>query len=174
MNEMVFYPSRTKFMFFSIVTFLIGLFFTYIPMMMLFGSTETDWITGIIFALIAIILLPVSYVLFKKAINKEDGVIINDKGISINVHSPKIGFIPWEDIEGCLLYSVQGQPMIGFIIPNEEEYVNRFNGISKTMLVANQKMGFPAINISLNTIKDKTGLLEALERQKVGFYEKEA
>ena len=172
MNDLVFYPTRIKMILLSIVAFLAGVFCIYLSYISFTDPAEENWFMGIISLLLVIIILPASFFMLKKSLMQEGAVIINDKGITINVQMPKIGFIPWQDIEGCLLYSVSGQTMIGFIIPNEDEYINKFSGMGKKALQANQAMGHPAINIALNLIKDKVGLLEELEKN-VGFYEKE-
>ncbi|WP_158661033.1 STM3941 family protein [Bacillus kwashiorkori] len=170
MNEKFFYFARGRMFFLSFLTLGLAVLFGGISINIAFNTLEQDMIAFIVFVLTAIILLPVGIFIMKKALKKEPAVIINSQGITIMAFYPAVGYIPWEEIDGIIPYEVKGQPMIGFILHDEDKYLNKFSGVKKKLFLANRRMGFPAFNVPINNLKDKTGFLEALEENNVGVY----
>lgn len=170
MQNKEFFDSRARMIGFSILTITLTLVFGGISLAMLFGSITLEIPMFILSLILTIVLIPVSIVLLKKATTNEPSVVISTQGIIINGYIPKIGFIPWEDIDGCIPYQINKQAMLGFILFDEDKYVNKFTGMNKKLLEANRGMGYPAINVSINNLKDKEGFFEALAEQNIGFY----
>lgn len=170
MNEKLFYDSKGRMVGLSILTITLSIAFGFAAISMLTGGMEMEPLMFILLIGITLILLPTSFFLMKKVKNNEPSVIVNEKGITINGYIPKIGFIPWEDIEGCLPYSLQGQLLLGFVLYDEEKYLNKFTGMNRKILEANKGMGFPAVNIAIKNLKDREGFLNSLEENKVAFF----
>lgn len=63
-----------------------------------------------------------------------------------------VGYIPWEDIAPIQLTSYLNQTFISIAVKNEEAYLSQMNFLlQRSAYKANLRMGFPLINISLNT-----------------------
>ncbi|MFJ8268693.1 STM3941 family protein [Peribacillus asahii] len=170
MNKQSFYESKVKLIGLASLTIMLSLIFGAVAISMIAGIIEMSWVMFVLSIIITIILVPTSLKLISKAKGNEPSVIVSTEGIEINGYIPKIGFIPWEDIDGCVPYSLNGQNFIGFILYDEEKYLKKFTGVNRKILEANRGLGYPVINVSLNTLKEKNSFLEALEEQNVGFY----
>lgn len=170
MNEKEFYDSKTRMIGLSVITIALSIIFGGIAISMIIGVLQMDWLVFFVFLIVTIILVPVSLVLLKRSKTNEPSVVISEEGIVINGFIPKIGFIPWKDIDGCVPYKLNKQPMLGFILYDEDKYLNKFTGMNRKILEANRGMGFPAINVPINNLKDKDGFFEALAEQNVAFY----
>jgi hypothetical protein len=171
-NDMkkLFYDSIAKLIGFSTVTIMLSLIFGAVAIGMGIGLVEMNWVLFFLFSILTLILGSTSFILLKKVLVNEPSVIVSSEGIEINGYIPKIGFVPWEDIDGCLPYTLNGQPLLGFVLYDEEKYLKKFNGMNRKILEANKGLGYPAINIPLINLKEKKGLLASLEERKVGFY----
>jgi hypothetical protein len=170
MNEKLFYDSKAKLIGFSMVIIVLSLIFGAVAIGMGIGFVEVNWVMFFLFSILTLILGPTSFILLKKVMINEPSVIVMTDGIEINGYIPRIGFIPWEDIDGCIPYTLNSQPLLGFVLYDEEEYLKRFTGMKRKILEANRGLGYPAINIPLTNLKEKESLLEALEELNVGFY----
>lgn len=167
MNEKYFYDSKGRMIILSLMTIALSLSFGFIAISMLMGGIPMDLILFVFLMGITLILCPTSFYLMKKVKSNEPSVIVSEKGITINGYIPKIGFIPWGDVEGCLPYKLKGELLLGIVLYDEEKYLDKFTGMNRKILEANKGMGFPAINIAIESLKDGKGLLDSLEENKV-------
>ncbi|MDL4841725.1 STM3941 family protein [Aquibacillus rhizosphaerae] len=170
MDKKMFYNSRARLIGFAIFIMSMALLFGGLAIFMGTGNLEMDWFLFSLSITLVIILVPILFLLVKKVVANKPAVIVSTKGIDIIGFTPKVGFIPWEDIEGCFPYSLKGNDMLGFVHRQEDAYINTFSGTNRKMLEINKNSGFPAINVALGHLKDPTSFLDALEEQHVNFY----
>ncbi|SMO80356.1 STM3941 family protein [Melghirimyces algeriensis] len=170
MNRKLFYESKAKLIGLASFGIFLSLVFGTVAICMMMGIIKMNGIMFFLSMIITMIMIPVSVKLISKVKRNEPTVIVSAEGIEMNGYVPKVGFIPWEDIDGCIPYSLKGQNLIGFILYDEEKYLNKFTGMNRKILEANRSLGYPAINVSLNTLKEKESFIKALEEQNVGFY----
>lgn len=105
-------------------------------------------IAGILFFGLAI------FVIFKKLISKNAGLIISDKGIIDKASAANVGLIPWSDIVEIATTKVMKQEFLTLKVRNPEEYIARQSNflLRKTMQLNFKNYGSP-IQISANNLK---------------------
>jgi len=109
------------------------------------------------------------YFLGKVFFQKEANVTISDDGLTLRGTAGP-GFIPWEDIEGVLPYEVHNNATLGIILQDEEKYIEAMPKKGRRLARLNQRTGFPAFNIGLSNIKEKSELIDLLMEMNVGFF----
>jgi hypothetical protein len=100
-----------------------------------------------------LVLFVLIFALPKKLKNKKPTLILSEKGIAGIFHSETI--IPWEDIEGFLYYRYQHQLLLGILLKDQEKYINKITPFQQKLANINTKMGLPAFNINIRTLKEK-------------------
>lgn len=135
--------------------------------------TGIEKFVGLNFFIDVLMVFLFSFILFffyRKVLSKEPAVLVSDKGITINGYAAKIGLIPWTEVKGCVEYSVKGQRLLGILLHNEDQFLNKIPTAKKNILMAHKTQGNPVINIPINNLKDKKGFLAALDQENVTFY----
>lgn len=75
-------------------------------------------------------------------------VVINDKGIEDR--RGKIGVIRWEDIRSLSIGSVNSAKFLCVELSDPERYLSRLSRWGRLLAVANEALGFPALNIGFS------------------------
>ncbi|MCK1237598.1 hypothetical protein MX003_08105 [Streptococcus uberis] len=97
--------------------------------------------------------------------------MINDLGVYDHSTAIAIGFIPWQDIEAIQLTSLFNQTFISISVKDQQSYLKKMTVLQRLTTKANLKMGYPLINITLNTTGQKPEkVMEEIERQFGGYY----
>ena len=62
----------------------------------------------------------------RKLSRPASGIVIDDRGITLNEHGPDIGLIEWDDIQGFKTYRPAGSPrMLVLLTDQPEKYIDR-------------------------------------------------
>ena len=155
------HKNKAKYVLFAIICFIVA---AACFLFMLSGISESDWGSALFAGALFLILLFTTLALVRR---------IRGSSVVIRLESTHIEFLdipnhplrfPWSEIKGFEVYKVQGQPLLGFVLEDEEKYIQELPGVTKTMLKANQKMGCPAFNIGLRNIKKPDEALEAIAK----------
>lgn len=165
MTEPIIIPSnKLGNLFYAVISFLfvfVGFFMCLIP----------DILIQFI-GVIAILFYGLCFVTFlKRIVNKTPILLINDLGVSDHSTAIAIGFIPWQDIEAIQLTSLFNQTFISISVKDQQSYLKKMTVLQRLTTKANLKMGYPLINITLNTTGQKPEkVMEEIERQFEGYY----
>ena len=86
-----------------------------------------------------------------KLLDKKPALIINQKGIVDNISMAKAGFIPWKNINGCLIGKLSGVDQLMIKVKDHHAIMDKQSSLRKSMLqVPIQDHGTPvAINVKL-------------------------
>ena len=131
---------------------------------LLYAGRYSDWGPALLAGALALILLMTTLALFRR---------IRGSSVVIRLEPAYLEFLdipnhplrfPWNEVKGFEVYTVQGQPLLGFVLEDEEKYLEGLPAVTKTLLKANQKLGCPAFNIGLRNIKKPDEALEALAK----------
>lgn len=77
-------------------------------------------------------------------------LVLNDHGVFDRTLG--IGVIPWEEIIGAELKSIQGNHFVCLQIRNPERWLGQISPLKRAMVSANQKLGFSLLNLNLGEI----------------------
>ena len=97
----------------------------------------------------------------KKLLNNQPGLVLNNLGITENSTATPAGFIPWKDIAGFNVCSIEGQRILAVALTNSESYIqvgssiNRFSNKTKY-----KKFGSPVLIVSKSLKIDFDSLLK--------------
>ncbi|KYG26962.1 STM3941 family protein [Alkalihalobacillus trypoxylicola] len=166
MKERRFYFSQSRMRMFMLLTLGLSIFLFAI---IYYEYTETGSIDFFILA-VSVLLLFLS-VVFRKKMNAGPVVVMNGNGIDFLGTAPKFGFVSWDEIKGAVLFKTEKQIFVGFLLENEDEFMEKYNGISLELMKLNQRMGNPVVNISYNNLKDKEEFIVVLQEFNVDIYE---
>lgn len=84
-----------------------------------------------------------------------------------------LGFVPWEDIENVQLHHMFNQTFISVSVKDQEAYLAKMSTLQRNATKANLKMGYPLINITLNTTgKNPRTVYQEIKDQLGHFYRK--
>jgi hypothetical protein len=78
--------------------------------------------------------------------------VIDDVGFLDNSSAVSVGFIPWADISGVHVSSLQNQRFLAVSVDDAEKYLNRVNPLKRALMRVNQSMVGTVINISLSAL----------------------
>ena len=92
-----------------------------------------------------------SYYYAKRIFQNQPLLQVDETGVTDHSSAFAVGHIPWEDIVSIQLTSYLNQTFISIAVKNEEAYLAQMNFLQRSAYKANLRMGFPLINISLNT-----------------------
>lgn len=88
----------------------------------------------------------------KRLLDKNMGIIVNEKGIMDNSSLVGVGLIKWEDIVSIEKSNVRSTNFLLINVKNPETYINTATGIKSKLLNANYKSYGTPISISSNFI----------------------
>ncbi|WP_443255811.1 STM3941 family protein [Streptococcus sp. S784/96/1] len=113
--------------------------------------------------------LQCAVIFFKRLIFPRPLLIVNDDGILDQSAAIRVTqTIPWKDIKDIQLTYYFTQTFISAYLFNEEKYLNRINSWAKKAYLTNRKLGFPLVNIILNTSNQKPEDILATIEQNYG------
>ncbi|GBG02800.1 hypothetical protein AZSI13_21270 [Azospira sp. I13] len=76
-----------------------------------------------------------------------------------------VGVIPWSEITGASLGSVQGTPFICLELRHPERWLEKLSPIKRALVSANQALGFSALNLNLSAVAaDPAEVLELIQK----------
>jgi hypothetical protein len=81
------------------------------------------------------------------------GLVIDAEGIVDNSSGVSAGRIPWSDIRGFTVTTVQGQRFLTVKVANPKKYVQRGHVLKRLLVNANATYFGGAIQISANSLK---------------------
>jgi hypothetical protein len=77
-------------------------------------------------------------------------LVIDDHGVLDRTLG--VGVIPWTEIVGAQLHSIQGHGFISLKLRDEERWKEKLSPIKRAMIPANEALGFSAFNLNLSAI----------------------
>ena len=92
------------------------------------------------------------YALFK-LFDTAPGLIVDAEGIIDNSSGVSAGRIPWSDISGFKISTIQKQRFLTIEVYDAEKYVRRANVLKRPLVALNAKYFGSPIQISANTLK---------------------
>lgn len=78
-------------------------------------------------------------------------LIVNEQGLTDRSSLIALGFIPWEDIKDLTIRPHLGQTYLSVSLVDNAPYLAKMKWLQERVCQANLKMGFPLVNIVLNT-----------------------
>jgi hypothetical protein len=81
------------------------------------------------------------------------GLIVDSKGIFDNSSGISAGLIPWSDITGFKIGSIQGQRFLSIEVRNPDKYIQRASGLKRLLVSLNARYFGGPIHISSNSLK---------------------
>ena len=86
-------------------------------------------------------------------------LVIDDSGIYDRTIG--IGKIPWSEIEGAYIRSIQGNDFICLKLRNQDAYLDKLSSVKRSMVKANEALGFTPISLNLSGVAaDSDQILE--------------
>jgi hypothetical protein len=90
---------------------------------------------------------------FLKLFDHTPGLIVDSKGIFDNSSGISAGLIPWSDITGFSVSSIQGQRFLSIEVRNPDLYIQRASGLKRMLVSLNARYFGGPIHISSNALK---------------------
>lgn len=88
-------------------------------------------------------------------------LVIDEQGILDRTLG--VGIIPWSEITGAYLRSIQGNSFICLEVLNPERWLERLSPIKRAMVPANEALGFTVLNLNLSAVSaEPAELLELI------------
>jgi len=143
MTTITFQSSRLKYA----VLLLIAIFAVSVGAMMVVDAKAKDaWIGwgGIIFFGASIPLFA------REMFDTKPRLVLNDEGVFDRTLG--VGIIPWSEITGATLRSVNRNYFICLEVRNPEQWTARLPPLKRAMVSANKALGFAALNLNLSAI----------------------
>ena len=88
-----------------------------------------------------------------KLFDSAPGLIVDDEGIIDNSSALAAGRIPWSDIRGFEIRTVQNQRLLTIEVHNPEKYVQRAHVLKRPLVAINARSFGGPIQISSNALK---------------------
>ena len=161
MNELIIKSSPWKFIF----LLLISLAFVGAGVFMLFagGPRPVAWLSIVFFGACAA-------VFFWQTADSRPRLIFTDDGVYDRTLG--IGTIPWPEIDGAYVRSIQGNDFICLELAHPEKYLDRLSPIRRSMANANKALGFTPVSLNLSGLDGNTEevfefLLKRLEHHRI-------
>lgn len=112
-------------------------------------------------------------ILIKRIFTSHSLLIVDEQGMTDHSSALALGFVPWEDIENIQLRHMLNQTFISVSVKDQEAYLAKMSTLQRNATKANLKMGYPLINITLNTTgKNPRTVYQEIEDQFGHFYRK--
>lgn len=112
-------------------------------------------------------------ILFKRIFTSHSLLIVDEQGMTDHSSALALGFVPWEDIENVQLRHMLNQTFISVSVKDQEAYLAKMSTLQRNATKANLKMGYPLINITLNTTgKNPKVIYQEIENKFGHFYRK--
>lgn len=99
--------------------------------------------------------------------DKKVGLTISNEGIIDNTNATSIGLIKWENIERIKTEQVMSTKFLLIFTNNQDEILNKVNGIKRKLMSTNAKMYGTPISITANTLKYDFNELEKIIMNKL-------
>ncbi|MFU2203314.1 STM3941 family protein [Streptococcus hyovaginalis] len=131
-------------------------------------------ILPILVGLFAIAFFGCGFIIFVKRIfNNQPLLMVDQHGITDHSSALALGFVPWQDIENIQLRHMLNQTFISVSVKDQEVYLAKMSSLQRNASKTNLKMGYPLINISLNTTgKNPRKIYQDIEDRFGHFYGK--
>jgi hypothetical protein len=149
--------SKKKMLSMSIGAFafvLLGIWFIINPPIQekgLFSNAKVIQVLGIISVLFFGLLL---FTFFRKILDKQPGLIIDEHGITDNASAVSAGHIPWSEIQQLKTIKESGQYFLMIIVDDPYKYIERQKSpLKRKISDLNFKRYGSPINISANTLE---------------------
>ena len=113
-----------------------------------------------------------SYYYAKRIFQDRSLLLVDETGVIDHSTAFAVGHIPWEDITSIQLTAYLNQTFISIAVKNEEAYLSQMNFLQRSAYKANLRMGFPLINISLNTSAQSPAAIFAEIEARFGHFYK--
>ena len=113
-----------------------------------------------------------SYYYAKRIFQDRPLLLVDETGVTDHSTAFAVGHIPWEDITSIQLTAYLNQTFISIAVKNEEAYLSQMNFLQRSAYKANLRMGFPLINISLNTSAQSPAAIFAEIEARFGHFYK--
>ncbi|MGT2832276.1 STM3941 family protein [Streptococcus halotolerans] len=97
-------------------------------------------------------------------------LIIDEQGITDHSSALAIGFIPWKDIENIEIRHMFNQIFISVEVTSHEAYLAKMTPLQRHATKANLKMGYPLVNITLNTTGTNPQTIHQRIKEDFGHY----
>ncbi len=169
--EQHFYLAKGKMFGIFVLMVLLLLLSTALIGSMLFIDEELAIGTFTILVLIFLLFAWCTIFIGKKLVNSEPAVTVSPHGLTIYMSEPID--IKWSDIEGFVPYVYQRNRFLGVVLTNENEYIDNLQPTGRRLAKLNQKLNFPAFNVSMNLLKEEEAFLEALGKNNAIFFMEE-
>ncbi len=89
-------------------------------------------------------------ILIWKIADRRSGLVIDSNGLhSLN---SKVGTIPWVDIAGAYVKSIQQQTFICLRFHDESKYISKLSAVDKVCLATVTNMGFTTVSINVTDL----------------------
>ncbi|MGX7775817.1 STM3941 family protein [Streptococcus pluranimalium] len=112
-------------------------------------------------------------ILFKRIFTSYSLLIVDEQGMTDHSSALALGFVPWKDIENVQLRHMLNQTFISVSVKDQEAYLTKMSTLQRNATKANLKMGYPLINITLNTTgKNPKVIYQEIENKFGHFYRK--
>ena len=90
---------------------------------------------------------------FLKLFDSAPGLIVDSKGIFDNSSGISAGLIPWTDITGFKVGSIQRQRFLSIEVRNPDKYIQRASGLKRLLVSLNARYFGGPIHISSTSLK---------------------
>jgi hypothetical protein len=152
MPQLVIRASRTKYALFLILA--VG--FTAAGVFMIVTAKGSDQAIGWACTLFFGAGIPL---FIKQLVDTRARLVIDDAGVFDRTLG--IGVIPWQEITGAYLRSIASSDFICLELRNPELFLGKLSPIKRSVMRANESLGFTPINLNLSGVKgDSRDILE--------------
>ena len=103
-----------------------------------------------IFSLVGALGFFLCFVFFVYATKQKELFIADHTGISDQSSAIALGFIPWSHVAHMHLCNINTQTFIAVWLQEEEVFLKRLNHFQKNAILANRKLGYAPVLITLN------------------------
>ena len=88
----------------------------------------------------------------RKLIDRKPGLILSNAGLTDNSSGFSAGFIPWSDIAGFAVYTVQKQRLLVVLLNEPEKYINIGGTLRRNANRINYKMAGSPVSLISNSL----------------------
>ena len=86
-----------------------------------------------------------------RVIKSGEMLVVDEHGVTDFTSAISLGFIPWSDIENAYIGGAMNNRFIELTLKNEAEYLSDLPLLKKLFILANKKLGYQVVCITLNT-----------------------
>ncbi|MBV8660269.1 MAG: hypothetical protein JO142_20820 [Burkholderiales bacterium] len=101
-------------------------------------------------------------------IDSRPRLVINHEGIMDRTLG--VGVIPWSEITGAHLRSIQGVCFICLDVRDQEKWVQKLSPVKRSLVSANKALGFTALNLNLSAVSEDPALIHELILKTIASY----